>query len=99
MYTEAMLKVLKKGDLVQIATDAGIELPEGATVPVITAMILEKGVPAPEVEPEEVDGFPKHPKDYFMASHWYAHKRDMLDKLLDDEKEYSFPMVEKMLNR
>jgi len=99
MYTEAMLKALKKAELVEIAIGAGIELPEGATAPVITALILEKGVPVPEVEPEEVDDFPKYLKDYFMTSHWYAHKRSLLSEALEDKKEYSFPMVEKLLNQ
>jgi len=48
-----------------------------------------------EVENESV---PKFSKEQLLKSNWYSHRRDALNSLLDDDKEYSHAAVGKLID-
>jgi hypothetical protein len=110
-YTETMLKPLKQVELLEIAAANEIEADESMKKADIIALILEKGclVPAdsggnpPEGdgnddgENDEDESVPKFSKEQLLQSNWYSHRRDALNSLLDDDKEYSHATVQKLI--
>lgn len=50
-------------------------------------------------ELDEDDGSLKYPAEHFFKSNWYSHKRGELENLLEEDKEYSYAQVERMLSR
>lgn len=48
---------------------------------------------------EPDDGSPKYPAEHFFNEQWYSHKRGKLETLLEEDKEYSYAQVERMLSR
>ena len=46
----------------------------------------------------EDEGVPKFSKEQLLKSNWYSHRRDVLNALLDDGKQYSHAAVRKLID-
>ena len=103
MYTETMLKKLNKPDLLKIAADNGINIPDGTTIPKIVELILEKGCPVPNTDEDQPpaddtdEGVQKFSKEEVLKSNWYSHRRVLLSGLLEDGKTYSYATVDMLI--
>lgn len=92
-YTEKILKSMNKVQLLEITVANGIIANEEMSNNDIRALILEKGCFLPENDVEI-----KYSKDQILKSACYSNRRDILNTLLEDEKQYSHAMVQKLLD-
>ena len=60
-------------------------------------METQNAVKVLETPTVETDEQPRFSKQQLLNSHWYSHRRDMLNVLLDDEKQYSHSEVTAMI--
>ena len=112
VYTEAMLKPLKKADLYEILLARGIEVNKNTANEEMIAMILANNPPAPlatgggDKPPDSLtppaplatdDSLPKYTPDQLIKSSTYSHRRDVLRALLDNKGMYSHADIAKIL--
>jgi len=43
------------------------------------------------------EDIPKFSKEQLLKSNWYSHRRDMLTALLEDDKQYSYAAVDRLI--
>ena len=97
IYTESMLKPMKKADLYEILLEKGIEVNKNTPNEEMIAMILANNSPDDEVEKDtdtqaktpQNDSLPRYTPEQLIKSSTYSHRRDVLRTLLDDGKVYS----------
>ena len=105
LYTEKVLNFFKKDELLEVASANKITVPDKSTNPQIIELILGKNCAMSEehtakfAQPKLADDpdAEKYPKEHFLNSHWYSHKRSVLESALEDGKKYSFAGVEWLL--
>jgi hypothetical protein len=87
----------KKDDLIKLIVDKGcLLLPKDP--PETPSENNSQEDPPEDVPPVNPDA-QKYTKEQLLKSHWYSHKRNVLETVLEDGQSYTLPHVDWLLKR